>query len=592
MFLKKLTISGKHGIIREISFNKGLNLIVNDPLPTKDITESGNDIGKTTFLRVVDWCFGSDGKDIYTDHEYKQTNSKVYDFLITNEVAAELVFEVSARRFVIRRSFGEDAEYSINQESYRNITEFKKALEKQILRIEESRPSIRQVMPKFIRKDHATMANVTKFLHTTTKVEEYERVFLFLFGITDSSLLAHRSYYQKEITSTKKKLDTFLKERPITTSRQAIALLDHEIEEIEQKKQEFEVVEAYEAEIENLGLVQAKIAELSQEIGSLELRVSLSKQTLEELRRNFSQIDVQSLRAIYEEAGHLIPDLQKSFEELLTFHNQMTRNKLRFVSDSIQETENQLTARKQTLQECLQQESVLLKNLTGTKTTFSEYEALNRKLTTLHEKRGQISGVLNIIEELQKKLHSDEQKLQELDKRLSEYQENFDKRLTQYNFIFAEYSRKLYDEDYFLSYEQKDQVYRFRIDNITGNVGEGKKKGQIAAFDLAYLRFLEEAKLPLFRFVMHNSIEDIDNNQIKTLFDIANSLKGQYFVSIIRNRIEFLGQEYIDAHCILQLSPNDKFFRIETPQALQLEELPPQHQANISKRPVLEAQHS
>jgi len=47
MFLKSLTIHNDTTLIREILFHKGINLIV-DETKSKDKTESGNSVGKTT----------------------------------------------------------------------------------------------------------------------------------------------------------------------------------------------------------------------------------------------------------------------------------------------------------------------------------------------------------------------------------------------------------------------------------------------------------------------------------------------------------------------------------------------------------------
>ena len=53
MFLKSLKIEKENILIREIFFNKGINLIV-DETPAKDRTQSGNNVGKTTVLRLID----------------------------------------------------------------------------------------------------------------------------------------------------------------------------------------------------------------------------------------------------------------------------------------------------------------------------------------------------------------------------------------------------------------------------------------------------------------------------------------------------------------------------------------------------------
>ncbi|HBO75101.1 MAG TPA: DUF2326 domain-containing protein, partial [Marinilabiliales bacterium] len=75
MFLKSLTIHNDTALIREILFHKGINLII-DETKSKDKTESGNSVGKTTVLRLIDFCLDGSGSNIYIDPEFKNTNKK------------------------------------------------------------------------------------------------------------------------------------------------------------------------------------------------------------------------------------------------------------------------------------------------------------------------------------------------------------------------------------------------------------------------------------------------------------------------------------------------------------------------------------
>ena len=74
MFLKSLLISTPTKIIREIKFHKGLNLIVDDT-PSSE-TSTGNNVGKTTILKLIDFCLGRDGSVIYKDPENKREEYK------------------------------------------------------------------------------------------------------------------------------------------------------------------------------------------------------------------------------------------------------------------------------------------------------------------------------------------------------------------------------------------------------------------------------------------------------------------------------------------------------------------------------------
>ena len=67
MFIKRLVVKTNDDepvIIRDIEFHKGLNLIV-DETSTSDTYQTGNSVGKTTVLRLVDFCLGAARSVVY-----------------------------------------------------------------------------------------------------------------------------------------------------------------------------------------------------------------------------------------------------------------------------------------------------------------------------------------------------------------------------------------------------------------------------------------------------------------------------------------------------------------------------------------------
>ena len=109
MFIESLKILSKNGIIRNLEFKKGLNLII-DNTPSNNEQLTGNNVGKTTILKLVYFCFGGDQKEIYTDVENKNNDDiKVKKFLIDNEVIIELNlidnFDYNSKKIKIERNF-------------------------------------------------------------------------------------------------------------------------------------------------------------------------------------------------------------------------------------------------------------------------------------------------------------------------------------------------------------------------------------------------------------------------------------------------------------------------------------------------------
>ena len=87
MQLKTLVIKQGDGtIIREIIFGTGLNLIVDETLPNNQ-KATGNNVGKTTVLKLIDYCLGGKKQIIWQDGENKGHEIKeVKDFLVEKNV--------------------------------------------------------------------------------------------------------------------------------------------------------------------------------------------------------------------------------------------------------------------------------------------------------------------------------------------------------------------------------------------------------------------------------------------------------------------------------------------------------------------------
>ena len=110
MFLKTLKISTPTETIREMKFYTGMNLII-DNTPTDNKKLTGNNVGKTTVLKLIYFCLGGEGNEIFTGEENKKEIYEIVkNYLIDNQVLITLVLadnleDSNARHIVIERNF-------------------------------------------------------------------------------------------------------------------------------------------------------------------------------------------------------------------------------------------------------------------------------------------------------------------------------------------------------------------------------------------------------------------------------------------------------------------------------------------------------
>ena len=208
MQLIQLIIARSDSVVRDIAFKQGLNLILDKPTQTS--IQSGNNIGKTTVLRLIDFCLGSDGDDIWQDSEFKKSiNQDVYNYLHGPvPVSINLILGNTKRGthslkrfFSVKKRPGPT--FFIDDISYKNLTDYRVALKQLLFGSGGTKPSLRQLMPKFVRSSQGLMSKTLKFLGDYGSEVDYEALHLFLFGFFAVDVLEERP----RLTSKKKKLD-------------------------------------------------------------------------------------------------------------------------------------------------------------------------------------------------------------------------------------------------------------------------------------------------------------------------------------------------------------------------------------------------
>ncbi len=564
MLLEKLTISSKSGIIRDIPFKlQGMNLVIDTTPITSDTTRSGNNVGKTTFIRSIDFCFGSTGKDIYIDKENKSDNTAVKDFLLNGEVSFTLSLLNKARkRFVLKRSFNASEDLFINDIKSDSLGDYNKKLNELIFHIKpnETKVSFRNTIKKFVRSDSYSEASLYKILHHTVKDSVYEALYLFLFGFPNQEIISKRLEVSDKIDSHKRELKRISGKSNLPRLQSRLTQLQGVIDEKEEQVKNIDLPKTYDDLLEKLKVLKSKTSELSSLVGNLNTKIDLSQKTRNELLHSESKIDPTAVRKLYEEAKLLIGSIQKPFEEILEFHNKMVSNKLKFVEQHILKLEQERNSSKQELSDYLKQQSHVLRLLDNTG-TFDDLIKIREEVNQLYVEKGKLVLQIDTIQNIQSEIDRLTIEFNEINLTFESYLADLNKNISEvFNKYFTQYTNKTHGEKLYIYYDSENR--KFQFDNLEGNVGDGYKKTEIIAFDLAFINYFNDLGLDFPKFVLHDKLEIVHKNQIQSTFEIADSLNGQFIVSVLRERISFLGKKYIDDHKILELSQDNKFFKI------------------------------
>lgn len=567
MFLRSLVISTPTKVIREILFHKGINLIVDES--EEQIT--GNNVGKTTVLRLIDFCLGGDAKDIYIDPENKKTEySLVKDYLIKNKIIITLTLgsevEEDNEDVVIKRNFlsKKEAIREINGESTTK-EDFEYRLSELLLPdLQKDKPTFRQAISHNIRYSDLRISNTLKTLDSYTKDAEYETLYLHLFGCDFKSGNDRQQILEKIKTeyTYKKRLE---KNQSRNEYEVLLEWINNQIEALNKKKSGLNINENFESDINSLNEVKYSVNSISSEIASLNLRKNIITDAVQDFESQKSDIDSQVLGTIYQQAASLIPNLQKKFEELVAYHNQMLLQKIKFITQDLPLIESKIQKRNKELVSLLSKEQILSEKITQSD-TFEELERIIQELNDLFKKKGEYENIISQISEVETNINELNTELKGIDEQLfsPDFESIVRNQLKKFNRFFEEISNQLYGEQYAITYHiainrQGQKIYKFSSFNV--NHSSGKKQGEISCFDIAYILFADKEKISCLHFLLNDKKELVHDNQLIKIAEVVNKNDIQFVASILKDKLpaELNKEQYF----AVKLSQDDKLFRIE-----------------------------
>lgn len=567
MFIKSLTIYNNNGVIREIPFHKGLNLIV-DNTPNS-VTNTGNNVGKTTVLKLIDFCLGKDGRIIYSDPANpKIEHIDVKNFLIDSNVIIELILTSNFERrdVIIKRNFKKrsDALREINGINFTSDDAFIKELEQTVLGIQTEKPTFRQIISHNIRYSEQNVSNVLKTLDPYTSDPEYETLFLFMFGCKfgEGDLRQEKFEKLKTDRNFKNRLE---KTQGKSTYMSLLGLVNARINELQQQKNSLNINPDFAKDMDNLNEVKYNINKISSSIHTLRIRRDMIIDAQQDLESQKTSIDFSQLELIYKQAKALIPNVQRTFEELVAYHNQMLENKVKFISDSLPKIKEQLTELQEELKRQLLQEDYFTQKIVKSN-TYEDLENLINELNIKFQEKGEYENIIHQIETVENEISNSERELQEIDEKLfsETFKSHVQEQINKFNIIFSQISRSIYDEEYVIKFDsvihKKTNTNIYKFTSFNANLSTGKKMGEISCFDIAYTMFARQENIPCLYFLLNDKKELMSDNQLISIANIVQENNIQFVASILRDKlpVELNNPELF----IVELSQEDKLFRL------------------------------
>jgi hypothetical protein len=163
-------------------------------------------------------------------------------------------------------------------------------------------------------------------------------------------------------------------------------------------------------------------------------------------------------------------------------------------------------------------------------------------------------------------------KISELDVKIQRLREGNKLQLSQlkenieiFNKYFNLFSREIFI-DFSLSFniDTKSDTGEIAISvvNLDRVSGDGAPRAAALACDMAFVKYVKEMGAPFPEFTIQDYLEPSDQDKLAILFHIANKNNIQVVVSILKDKLASLSQEFIDGNSVLKLAKTDKFFKL------------------------------
>lgn len=542
IYLKKLYSESR--LFDSVEFKDGINIILGK-YSTGEKTKEINGIGKSTLIRLIDYCLLSDGSKAHF-------SAKKRNFLKGH--SCTLVFELDGVDYSIKRLFestkvlfwrndSSDAPVEYTEKELRNILGTKFFIQDDYDGVVES-GWYRNLINFFIKDDvdYHGRNDPLNFINPSIRGSTLLIYNFFLLGLSNKNIheFDKNSVELRELRETKNSLE----QRAVEASGKKIEDLDSEKIQIEQKivllkkgLRDFEFIENYRE-------VQDQLVRISVDISAKLKAFHLFKKNLFDIQNSYKldlSVDLNKVRRIYNELKNGLGEIiVRPIDDVVLFRKEIAENRRTFLAVKEKEI-------KDTIDRTVKEISVLESKRSSLYKMLDEKEAMDSIKHTYEElieqrsKLEQILAVTGKIESLNDLIADLEVKVSKSVKNILSEHKDFESKIKQLQLIFIDFVTQAVGQSEMIGgtyFDVKAQPNKKGPIQITIEVPKsdslGKSRFKILTYDLTVFFNLINENRHLPRFIIHDgAFHGIDK---KTTINVLNYI----YKESRKNRFQYI----------------------------------------------------
>lgn len=561
MYLKQLDLVDTESdvVIKRVAFTLGANFVVD-----QHSSQTHNKVGKTTFLGLIDVAMGAnDRSKLYKDHE-GVINTTLEDLIHSRKIAVELILAEGDREYVLSVDLFSKGRYRINGKRF-SQDKYRKELNKIIFQNPNEHPSLRELIPAFVRielgKDEDKLL---KHLSSFTSHAEYHAIYGFLFKIADPKLAKDISDAKREIRA----IDTAIEKFKAVVDKSDPGVVEQILQALKRERSETEselsdILDPNDFMENRRSILVARenYMEILREIGDLQYSIDRLNASLREAEaESYFRLDGSLAERFFDEVRSLVPDIQKSLEDMVSFNRALTENKKQYLATSLTALETELSVKQAELEEFKSSKKRLLTLLQDDE-AVENYALLLSRLRILESRIGEQEEVLKTFQDFINTRRALEKEIDALSIALGKNAVDPAVVMGEFNDIFTPIAKRVNGDSPILTYNVNPEVFPVKFENLEGS-STGTRKSLAAAYDLSYQKFARKKNLAVPHFIVHDVVENIEGEDFKKIVEIAEELKVQYVVAVLQEKLDSseIDKSYQEEHTIIRLSLEDRLF--------------------------------
>jgi hypothetical protein len=265
-------------------------------------------------------------------------------------------------------------------------------------------------------------------------------------------------------------------------------------------------------------------------------------------------------KQFFNEIKTILPDINKSFEQLVAFNNRLYDNKIDYFSDiasKLSKRKEELENEKKELLETNKRYLGLIQD-----NDIEKFDSLSKKILANKKSLSAKEEQLDTLVRFENELLRLSSRFEELQKVLETENSNFKHNIDKFNFYFTNIVENVTGEKPMLLYNEDDSLFPLSIINLEEGTGTGSLKSLVFCYDIAYQIFAKDAGLNVPEFVVHDVLENIEGDKLKKIVEKANTLDSQFIVAILKEKLDSskISKEVQQKGKLISLSNNHRIF--------------------------------